>query len=277
MPSIQEQFNKAVKFEEKGQYPEALEIYRSIVSEKNDYRDAYINMGSLHAKLDNLPEAIICYERVVELKGEHLNYYYLGTLHYRNEDFKKSALVLQECLNVKEEFTPAIFVMGLCFFRMHNISAAEESLRKVLEVWPNDAIALRILASVYYDTGRYTEALQLIDRAIVQENENTTIRKMRANVLYNLDRLGESAAEIKHFKNSSDDFKCYDEFIKTIPDDILTDKLGTIDEKIDSIKEKVQTEGDKESLIALSLCHLLKGDTDIAIDYLFEAKKRFSG
>jgi len=43
------------------------------------------------------------------------------------------------------------------------------------------------------------------------------------------------------------------------------------DEKIDFLKSNP----DRENLITLSLCHLFKGETDTAIDYLFEARKKF--
>jgi len=52
----------------------------------------------------------------------------------------------------------------------------------------------------------------------------------------------------------------------------LTDRFGTIDDKIQSLNEKVFA--DSSSLISLSLCHLFKGETDAAIDYLFKFKKK---
>jgi len=39
------------------------------------------------------------------------------------------------------------------------------------------------------------------------------------------------------------------------------------------IEEKTKTGADSKKLITLSLCHMLKGETDTAMDYLFEARK----
>jgi len=80
--------------------------------------------------------------------------------------------------------------------------------------------------------------------------------------------------EIKIIKQKADGYRYFDEFIKSIPVDSLTDKYGTIDNKIDLLKNKTSISGDH--LISLSLCHLLKGETDTAIDYLFKFKKNFS-
>ena len=55
------------------------------------------------------------------------------------------------------------------------------------------------------------------------------------------------------------------------PVESFTDKYGTIDDKIETLNERIKE--DANSLISLSLCHLLKGDTDTAIDYLFKSKK----
>ena len=87
-----------------------------------------------------------------------------------------------------------------------------------------------------------------------------------------MNRLDESADEIKSLRSEEDDYRAYDDFIRSIPLEIYTDRYGTIEEKIASLGEKTAP-GDRDGLLSLSLCYLLTGDSERAIDLLFEAKK----
>jgi len=54
----------------------------------------------------------------------------------------------------------------------------------------------------------------------------------------------------------------------------FNDRFGTMNEKLDRLRVKTREDGGVDSLMALSLCHLIKGDTEMAIEYLFEARRR---
>jgi tetratricopeptide (TPR) repeat protein len=273
MQSIEERLYRAVQVEKKGYYDRAVSEYLSIIRDKTDFKEAYLNLGALYSRMSELKKAVLCYKKAISLGEDYLTFFNLGSVFYKNGDYKKAVLSLDRSRRLKRDFALSILVMGLCFSRLKNFKAAEACFLEVLAIQPANSVALTALAIIYIDKRKYTRSLELLNKIITLDTENKRVRKLKANVLYHLNRIDESANEIKYIKNYSDNFKCYDEFIQSIPNEIYTDKYGTIDKKIYSIQKSVKKTSDRKSLITLSLCYILKGETDIAIDYLFEARK----
>jgi tetratricopeptide (TPR) repeat protein len=273
MQSIEERLYRAVQVEKKGYYDKAVGEYLSIIRDKTDFKEAYLNLGALYSRMSELKKAVICYKKAISLGEDYLTFFNLGSVFYKNGDYKKAVLSLDRSRRLKRDFALSILVMGLCFSRLKNFKAAEACFLEVLAIQPANRVALTALAIIYVDKKKYTRSLELLNKIISLDTENKRVRKLKANVLYHLNRIDESASEIKYIKNYSDNFKCYDEFIQSIPIEIYTDKYGTIDKKIYSIQKSVKKAKERKSLITLSLCYILKGETDTAIDYLFEARK----
>lgn len=55
----------------KGKYEDAIEIYESILAEDNFAADLYYNLGNAYYKSDQIPAAILNYERALKLKPDH--------------------------------------------------------------------------------------------------------------------------------------------------------------------------------------------------------------
>jgi tetratricopeptide (TPR) repeat protein len=274
MQNIIEKFNNAVQLEKEGQYLLALDEYNSVVNENDRFREGYLNLGSLYSRMNRLDDAINCYKKALSLGADHLIYFNLGSVYYKKGNYKKAIINLDRSRRLKREFPLSTLVMGLSFSRLNNTKAAEICFRDVILISPDNTIALTALSIIYFDSGRHKESLVLVDRILVCDPKNQSIRRLRARILFQLNKVNEFANEIKHIKKSSKDFKMFDEFISSVPVDIYTDRFGSIDDKITRLRERSKDKSKTDSLISLSLCHLLKGDTDIAIDYLVEARKR---
>jgi tetratricopeptide (TPR) repeat protein len=273
MQSIEERLNRAVQIEKKGYYDKAIKEYLSIIRDKTDFKEAYLNLGALYSRMREIKKAIICYKKALRIGEDYLTYFNLGSILYKNGDHKKAVLSLDRSRRLNRNFVLSILVMGLCFSRLKNFKAAEACFHEALSMQPDNRSALTALAIIYIDKKKYSKSLELLNKIISLDTKNLRVRKLKANVLYHLNRLDESASEIKHLKTYSDNFRSYDEFIQSIPIQIYTDKYGTIDKKISSIQKSAKGSKDRKNLITLSLCYILKGETDAAIDYLFEARK----
>ncbi len=272
--SLEEKFNRAQLLEKEGQVSQALQEYEAIIDEDNRFKEAYLNLGSLYSRLDRLDDSMKWYQKALKLGEDHIIHFNIGSIHYRRGEFKKAVLALDRSRRINRDFPLSTLVMGLCFSRLRNIKAAEICFTDVLAVWPDNLAALTAMAIICYESRRYDEALTLINKIIILNSRDNRIRKLRANTLYQMNRVNEFTSEIKFIKSFSDGYANYDDFIKSIPVEIYTDKYGSINEKIRSLREKARDKSDTRSLVSLSLCHLLKGDTEIAIDYLLEARKR---
>lgn len=265
-------FNRAIELEKKGDHEKALIEYHAVLNVDPSFRNAYINLGSLYSRMNRLSEAMKCYESAQALGHDFITFFNMGCILYKMGNYQLALNNLEQSALLNPTFALSKLVIGLCNSRLNHLPKAEKNFIDVLRLWPDNRVALTALAIIYYNHNKYDRSLRLLERLLLLDSNNIKIRELKSEILLKTGRISESAAEIKVIKRKSDGYKYYDEFIKSIPVEILTDRLGTIDDKIKSLHEKAYT--DSSNLISLSLCHLFKGETDTAIDYLFKFKKK---
>ncbi len=270
--SLVTRFNNAVQLETTGAYDAALNEYVRIIAEDPSFKSAHLNLGSLYSRMNRLPEAMKCFEDALSLGPDPIAHFNIGSIFYKMGMYANALISLEKASALKENFTISVLIAGLSHSRLNHFPEAERCFSSVLRSWPDNRIALTALAILCYTTGRFDESLRLLNRLLGMDESNIKIRKLKSNILLKIGRAGESANEIKIIKRKAAGYKYFDEYIKSIAIDSLTDKYGTIDDKIESLHDRIKD--DTGSLISLSLCHLFKGDTDTAIDYLFKYKKK---
>lgn len=271
--STNKKFNNAVQYEKLGDYENAQKEYISIITIDPMFRPAYVNLGSLYSRMNHFVESMKCYEAALSLGKDYITFFNIGCILYKMNDYSKALKNLNLSSSLNNTFALSKLVVGLCHSRLNNLADAETNFLDVLKISPDNRVSLTALAIIYYNKKTYDRSLQILNRILYIDANNNKLRELKSNILLIIGRIDESAREIKILKRNSDGYTYFDEFIKSIPVDCLTDKYGTIDNKIEALKNTNKSNGD--NLISLSLCHLFKGDTDTAIDYLFKFKKNY--
>ncbi len=272
--AINKKFNRAVQLEKEGDYETAQKEYIAIIAADPAFRRAYVNLGSLYSRMNHFAESIRCFEAALTLGRDYITYFNIGCTLYKMNDYSKALASLQLSLSLNKQFALSKLVAGLCHSRLGNLTEAEKNFHDVLKLWPDNRVSLTALAIIYYNRNNYDYSLQMLNRILYLDAGNIKLRELKSDILLKTGRIEETVKEIKIIKQKADGYRYFDEFITSIPVDSLTDKYGTLDNKIDLLKSKSNSSGDH--LISLSLCHLFKGETDTAIDYLFKFKKNFS-
>ena len=67
----QDHLKTANDFYAEGNYEEAIVIYQKILAEDNISTDIYYNLGNCYYKTDNIPNAILNYEKALKLKPDN--------------------------------------------------------------------------------------------------------------------------------------------------------------------------------------------------------------
>ena len=101
--------------------------------------------------------------------------------------------VLTEALTREPESVEILYTRALAYEQLNDIRGAENDLRQILELKPNDPDALNALGYTLADrTDRYEEALSLIENALAQKPESAAILDSMGWVLLKLGRLDEA-------------------------------------------------------------------------------------
>ena len=248
-----------------------LELLKQIENEP-ECREAYVRLAAILVKYNKTDHAIKFYQRANDIKEDYISLYNLGSLFYRKGQFKKAIILLEKSKILKKNFIMAPLVIGLCYSRLNNIKAATSNFINVLMIEPSNKTALIALSMIYHNNGKTADSKQLIKRLTDIYPEDEKIVKIKSDILYFSGETRESAQVIKEIKKSSKKFNIYDEYIKSVPVEFYNDRFGSLKDKLNKLEAGAKT--CKTDLIKLSLVHLFSGNTDSAIDYLFEARSK---
>ncbi len=242
---------------------------KNFTTNKNDIpeEENLISRGIFFSRKGNIDEALECFLQASKTEENYLVLYNIGCLYYKKGEYKKSIFNLEKSRKLNPAFPLSSLITGICYSRLGNLKAAQSNFINVLMLDPDNKTAATALSILLQNQGKIKESVKILARLSESDN-NTAIRKLRTDILFSTENIEETASTIKDLKKESKSYKDFDEYINSIPVEVYNDKYGTISDKISNL----EINKTKKNLISLSLCHLLKGDTDSAIDYLLQAR-----
>lgn len=266
MKEIENLYNKYLT-----QNPELAKKLYFIMTKIKTPKNVYLTAGAEFFKKGFLSDALKLFKTANDIESDYLTLYNIGCLYYADQKFKKAIMHLEKAKENNNKFFMAYLVAGLSYSMLSNIRAAESNFITVLMSDPENETALTALSIIYYNRREFDNSLKLIERFNSHEKNSKKMNKLKSNILYETGRLAELVEEIKRRKKISDDYRVYDDYIRSVKVNVFTDKYGTMDDKIKRLNS--ETGKTKKNLISLSLCHLFSGNTDSAIEYLIQAKE----
>ena len=121
-----------------------------------------------------------------------------GELRQRGDDAAGEIQALERGLAAYPDAPTLLYARALAWERQDRIDRAEADLRKLLVSDPENVAALNALGYTLADrTGRYQEALELVDRARAAEPDSAAIIDSYGWVLYRLGRHDEALVELR--------------------------------------------------------------------------------
>ncbi len=160
--------NLGVIYGERGEYDEAIPLFKKSVETDPDYGDAYFNLGKAYNDTGKKREAISYYKKAIEVFPEIVSadtYYNLGSIYLQLEMYKEAQDSIIEALKLNPAHVHANINLGICYHNTGNDAEAIKFFKKAIELEPTDPYAYTNLAAVYFKAGRYEEALDYSEKA----------------------------------------------------------------------------------------------------------------
>ena len=126
-------------------------------------------------------DAIPHFQRAVDL--EPLNLRFLSKLALgfsENHDNRAAIEIYNHLLELNPKYESAYNNRGFARLVSGDLPGAEADFVRSLELFPDGEMALANLASVYYNTGRQEQALELVDRLLIVDPSNEDYVQFRA-------------------------------------------------------------------------------------------------
>jgi tetratricopeptide (TPR) repeat protein len=178
----------------------------SLVSLWNALREKrYFGFGRLCAALI-LIFVLVNYNKIFSRNiGENLqnnfsnfNYHFIKALNYENSaDYRRAIQELNSAYNINPGDRRVLFRLGVNYFYMKELKAAEEKFKEVIKICPFCVDACYNLGFLYNQQSRFTEAIEALERAVYLDPEN-----MAANF-----ELGKAYKSIGKFNEAKQKFE----------------------------------------------------------------------
>lgn len=119
--------------------------------ERRDLRAAeeQIRLGNEYTALGRYDEAIIHYRRAIAADPWNVRAWYnLATAQYLNRDYSGARESFEKTIALKSDDVDAHLYLGFSHYRLGNLDAAARAWRRVLELDPNNSVALNNLQAL---------------------------------------------------------------------------------------------------------------------------------
>lgn len=245
------------------------ELLDVLLADRNN-KAAHIALAMELARIGKYERSIKFFSSALSIEEDYLSLYNLGSLYYKLEDFKNAIICLERSKSLNPSFVMSYLVLGLSYSRRGDLKAAKMNFIQALMKDPSNRVAITGLSILFHNSGRYLESMNLLSKIPATANINERLLRLKSEIFFVSGNFLKCKEELKNLKKVSDRFKSYDAFVRSVPVAIYDDKFGTLEDKISRLQLESKTS--RESMIKLSLLHLFTGNTDEAIDCLFEAR-----
>ncbi|NXC13545.1 TMTC1 protein, partial [Corythaeola cristata] len=203
-------FNLGNLLKSQGKKEEAVILLRDSIKYGPEFADAYSSLASLLAEQERLKEAEEVYKAGIENCPEssdlHNNY---GVFLVDTGAPERAVSHYRQAIHLSPTHHVAMVNLGRLHRSLGQNKEAEAWYKRALKV-SRKAESLSPLGALYYNTGRYEEALQVYREAASLQPSNKEIRLALAQVLAMMGRTKEAEKMTNHILNEDAEcLECY--------------------------------------------------------------------
>ena len=184
-----------------GEDEKALESYSHAVCLNPNYVYAYTAQGLVYAKLENYPQTIECFSRVIQLQQENIGespglsrlelknedaFYHRGEAYFYQGDYVEAIEDFTQVIQLNPEIVSAYEYRGMAHCYFGNNPEALEDFAHVAELEPS-ANTHYNQAITQYLMGRLDDALATVSEVLKLDNTVTPAYYFRWNLCYDID------------------------------------------------------------------------------------------
>ena len=247
---------EATKVEFQMAFGEAIKYAkRAIEFNDSDYQN-WVEAGRVYAVMVPLKitgayeSALLNYNKALELNPQSpLLYLTIAQLESANGDNKKARTAIGQALQLKSDYTDAIFLSAQIDADEGNLDEAIKSVEKVAQIAPNDPTVFFQLGLLNYNNKNYKKAVEALERAIVLSPDYANARYFLGLSYYQTGKNNEAIKQFVEIQKNNPDNQEIDLILKNLRagKSPFTDAKPPVDNKPESrpappIKESVPAE-----------------------------------
>jgi tetratricopeptide (TPR) repeat protein/glycosyltransferase involved in cell wall biosynthesis len=180
-------------YQKQKMHPEAIECYQKVIELDPDNSKAYNNLGLVYYAQKQLSEALECYQKALQLNPDYVKAYNnLGIIYYEQGQFQQAKECYKKAIELEPNNVKAYNNLGNIYKELERFSEAVECYRKALSLEPNYPKAYSNMGVTYQEQRLFPEAMENLRKAIELEPNSAEAYYNLSVVYYELGCLSEA-------------------------------------------------------------------------------------
>jgi len=161
----QHEFAKGLNSLNKKDFPASVEHFKKAIEAFPGFYEAYYNLGVVRTKQGLLDEAMVEYQKAIDLSGGRYAWatFGVGYLQYLEGKPEEALKTIQRGLETDANSPDGFFFLGIALLKLNRLEEAEKAARETLMRNPNHAQAYLLLSDVYGRRHEYLAQLEELE------------------------------------------------------------------------------------------------------------------
>lgn len=171
--------------------------YREVIKLRENYMDAYKNLGVVYMKSQKPEKALeLAQKALLMVKDDYLFYYLAGTALLATKDFKSSIPYFEKAQELNPKHSQICNNLGTAYLTMGNYIKAYENFIKASELEPRSSITFYNIASILQIQNKHEEACIYFQKAYDIDKDEHYLVSLALSEF----KSKQYEAAIKHYK-----------------------------------------------------------------------------
>lgn len=185
----------------RNEHNKAIQTYNKALQVDPNHPILHFNIASSYEAVGKFTDALQAYENTLRTKPgwiEAMCKY--ADLLTRMQKHLLAGDILNQALQLDESNLDIQNALGRLNLNLNQLDYAEKHFTHVLNKKPNDFSALFGLASIYEKKNKNNEALDILNKLTVEEQQNIEVQLLEAKILIHTDQMREAAEKINSIR-----------------------------------------------------------------------------
>ncbi len=153
------------------QYDAAEASYREAIRvREGEYAEAWYNLGILHRETGALEEAMVAYDRALQLRSDYeAAWNNLGLVYFDLEAYEEAEIAFHSAIELRDDYAAAWSNLGRLYSTLDDYTPAADAYERALELDPDNRIVRLRLAVAYRRTGRTARSIAVYESLVRDE------------------------------------------------------------------------------------------------------------
>lgn len=221
-----------------GRFREAEAMLKGMLDGSND-REVWISLAQVYEKQKNWAEMARALDRALELSStpdeKEAVFFMRGAMYERQKKYDLAEAEFRKVLEINPKSASALNYLGYMFAdRNVRLQEALELIQKAVALEPNNSAFLDSLGWVYYRLNRLEEAADYLQKSLARGSRDPTVHDHMGDVYSSMGRLKEA---VMHWERSLEEWQA------NAPAEIDHDEIEKIRKKLENAKMRLAREG----------------------------------